>query len=277
MVHNGRWEIHSHSTVSDGRYTPNEVAELMADHQVALWSLTDHDHVGGCEEAAQAASRLGIEFIAGIEVSAALNGESIHVLGYGVDTEVEQLADYGDQMVADRRQRMAKMVQRINDLGFEVTMDDVREIAGGGNLGRPHLARALLKRGHIDNLQQAFDRWLADDGPGYVPLARPSVPEAAEMIRDAGGVVVLAHPGRYSEFSAHLQKWIDAGLWGLEVRHPSHSQADERRLIELADAHGLGKTASNDWHGNKPDSVSKLGEVVFPREWKEEFLEAVGL
>lgn len=270
-----RLEIHSHSTVSDGAYSPRRVAELMAEHDVELWALTDHDNIGGCREAAEHARRVGVEFIPGIEISASLKGESIHVLGYGVDPDFSELADFGEEMVRVRRSRMHEMIERMAELGYEVEFDEVEEIAGGGNVGRPHLARALLQRGYVDELQEAFDRWLHDEGPGYVALARPSVEEAVQMIIDAGGLAVLAHPGRYSDISGQLAIWKEAGLWGIEVRHPSHDASDEQRLIELADRFDLGMTASQDWHGNEPGDVELLGTLDFPPRWSEEFIQAV--
>ncbi len=268
-------EIHSHSTTSDGAYDPQRMAQLMAEHGVELWSLTDHDSVDGCEKAAEAAREEGVEFVSGIEISADLEGDSIHVLGYGIDIEMERFRQFGREMVVARRRRMEAMVERMGELGYPVEMEVVREQAGGGNMGRPHLAKALVEVGHAEKLQETFDRWLHDGGPGYVPLTRPTVEESIEMIRAAEGLVVLAHPGRYRDLTNYMEGWRDAGLWGLEVRHPSHSTEEEHRLVELADRFGFGKTASSDWHGHKPGAVERLGEVVFPTSWREEFLEAL--
>ncbi len=268
-------EIHSHSTISDGRYEPEEVAEFMKEAGVDLWSLTDHDTVAGCRRAREAAEALGVGFVSGIEISADHHGDSIHVLGYGVDIDDPKLGIYGEEMVRAREDRMAKMVEQMCALGFEVTLEEVLEISGGGNVGRPHLARALVKRGHVDQMQQAFDRWLAAGQPGYVAMARPTVPETIDMIRQAGGLVVLAHPARYRDLSGQLSEWKERGLWGLEVRHPSHDREDEARLLAWADRIGLGTTASNDWHGNHPSEKERLGTVRFPREWREGFCSAL--
>lgn len=268
-------EIHSHSTVSDGAYSPKRLAELMAEHGVDLWSLTDHDSARGCHRAAEAATEVGVEFVSGIEISARLDGTSIHVLGYGFDPDDERLGDYGEEMVSARDRRMKAMIDRLDELGYPVEFDEVKELAGGGNVGRPHLAQAVVERGYVDELQEVFDRWLEDGGPAYVALARPTVEEAIQMIDDAGGVAVLAHPARYGDVSGQFAAWRDAGLWGLEVRHPSHTPRDEERLAELADEHGFGKTASNDWHGNKEGAAEVLGEVVFPRRWRREFLQVL--
>ncbi len=268
-------EIHSHSTTSDGKFSPSGLAELMSDAGVDLWALTDHDSIEGCDAAREAATELGLGFVPGIEVSAELQGESIHVLGYGVDTADRDLSSYGVEMTEARLDRMARMVDRMCELGVEVTLEDVIEVSGGGNLGRPHLAKALQKRGHVASTDKAFDRWLGTSRPGYVPMLRPPVVEAIKMIRDAGGMAVLAHPGRYSDVSEHFERWHNAGLWGLEVRHPSHNRRSEERLIRLADRNSLGKTASNDWHGHKPGDPDRLGRVVFPVSWQRSFFEAL--
>lgn len=268
-------EIHTHSTVSDGEYAPRKLAGLMIERGVDLWALTDHDAVDGCEEASRAVEGTDVAFVSGIEISAERDDTSIHVLGYGFDPDDPVLQRYGEQMVDARRERMAEMVDRMCELGVEVTLDDVVEISGGGTMARPHLAKAVVRRGHVDHIQDAFDRWLYTGGPGYVKMARPSVGEAIEMIGAAGGLAVLAHPARYGEISAQLPRWKEAGLWGLEVRHPSHNTAEEARLVRLADRFGLGKTASNDWHGHQPEDRQRLGEVDFPQEWRTPFLEAL--
>ncbi len=265
-------EVHTHTTASDGEYTPTKLAELMLERGVDLWALTDHDTVAGCKEALSAVEDSELVFVPGIEVSAQLDEESIHVLGYGFDMEAPRLRAYGEELVGARRDRMEQMVERMVELGRQVTIEDVLEVAGGGNLCRPHLAKALLKQGHVDSIQKAFDRWLSDNGPAYVPMVRPSVEEAIEMIIDVGGMVVLAHPGRYSDLSEHFERWSELGLWGLEVRHPSHNSREEDRLIQLADRAGLGKTASNDWHGHKPGERERLGNVTFPEQWRQPFL-----
>ena len=269
-------EIHTHSTASDGQYSPDRLGALMAERDVDLWALTDHDTVDGCRAARRSAEEGGVGFIAGIEVSAECDETSIHVLGYGFDVTDARLGAYGDEMEMARRERMAAMVDRMCGLGVDVSMDDVLRIADGGNLCRPHLAKALVARGHVDDIQGAFDRWLAIGRPGYVKMGRPAVTEAIEMLTDAGGLVVLAHPARYGDVSSHLGRWKEAGLWGLEARHPSHDTAEEGRLIRQAKEFGLGITASNDWHGHKPGEAERLGKVAFPEAWRRRFLEALG-
>lgn len=268
-------EIHSHSTMSDGKFSPEQMARLMAEKGVELWALTDHDTVAGCGLAREAANEQGVRFVAGIEVSARHRGQSIHVLGYGVDERSAQIRAYGEQALQARRDRMEAMAERMTELGYPVTMAEVEAVAKTANLGRPHMAQALVKKGYTDTMQSAFDRWLANGQPAFMPLLQLSVEEAIELLVGAGGMVVLAHPARYGDISDILGDWKDQGLWGIEVRHPSHDLADEERLLRWADRFGLGKTASNDWHGTHPEAMQRLGTVRFPEDWRRPFLEAL--
>ncbi|TXC76459.1 PHP domain-containing protein [Bradymonadales bacterium TMQ1] len=269
----GPMEIHSHSTVSDGTFEPEHVARLMAERGVAHWSLTDHDTTGGLKRAQAACAEVGVSFISGIEISAQSEGKSIHVLGYGFDPGEPHLASYAETMEVARHERMAEMVERVRALGLEVTLEDVMAQSIQGNVGRPHLARALHARGLVDTPQEAFDRWLRADGPGYVPMAYLSVDDALELIQGAGGMVILAHPGRYTTMVGHLDRWREAGLFALEVRHPSHDLATERRLVDVAQNYGLMMSASNDWHGSLPDDIERLGRVNFSPTWRDAFFD----
>lgn len=270
-------EIHTHSTVSDGVFSPEALADLLKECGVQLWALTDHDTAEGCAEAAVAASERGIEFIPGIEISAQQDGQSIHVLGYGFDPRHPEIIAYGERMGRARAQRMETMRQRICDLGFAITADEVASFSARGVLGRPHIARAMLMHGYVETVQQAFDLYLADGKPAYVDMDWIGVDQAIRLLRAAGGLVVLAHPSRY-EMGEHLERWVSAGLAGLEVRHPSHQLVDEARIGALCDRYDLLKTASSDFHGSEAPA-SELhefcGRVNFPPVWQDAFLDAV--
>ncbi len=269
-----RAEIHSHSTASDGAHAPSRVAELCAEAGVTIWSLTDHDSCYGCGEAAQAAQSHGITFIPGIEVSAYAD-TSVHVLGYGVDPDGEVMEHYAGGRVDSRRQRMHQMIERLEEFGLSVQMNAVERIAGGGVLGRPHLARALVEAGHVPSVQQAFDDYLHTGGPAHVTMGWPSVVEAIDIIHRAGGIAVLAHPGNYGLDEA-IAGWVDAGLDGIECVHPQHARADERRYERLADRLGVLKTASSDFHGNR-GRHKYFGHVGFPERWLAAFLGRLGV
>lgn len=249
-------ELHTHSTASDGRHSPDELADLCARHDIQVWSLTDHDTCRGCGSARRAAERHGIEFIPGIEVSAYLR-RSIHVLGYGVDPDSTAIAELTEQLREARRDRMAEMLGRLDDHGVAVELADVRRQAGSAPLSRAHLAKALVEGGEVEDMDAAFDRWIGAEAPAYVPVGWPSVPETIEILHAAGGAAILAHPGRY-EVDARIPAWIDAGLDGIEVVHPSHSSKDASRYRELADSHDILATESSDYHG-----LDHLSERIF--------------
>lgn len=269
-----RAEVHSHSTASDGAYAPSQVASLCAEAGVTIWSLTDHDSCYGCQEAAHAADSHGITFIPGIEISAYAD-TSVHVLGYGVDPAGAVIDEYAGARVDSRRERMHQMIERLAGFGLPVGMDDVERIAGGGVLGRPHLARALVEAGHLASVDQAFDRYLHTGGPAHVSMGWPSVEDAIDLIHRAGGIAVLAHPANYG-LDAAIAGWVDAGLDGIECVHPQHGRAEERRYQRLAERLGVLKTASSDFHGNR-DRARFFGNVAFPSLWLEAFLDRVGV
>lgn len=248
-----RAELHSHSTYSDGAFAPTTVAQMCHDAGVKVWSLTDHDNCRGCAEAAEAAASFGIEFIPGIEISAFAD-RSIHVLGYGVDPTSEAIISYSKRRLQARHDRMLLIIDRLAELGVEVPFEVVQRIAGdGGAIARPHLAQALVEVGAVESVQEAFDRWISNDGAAYVETPWPKVPDAIALIADAGGVAVLAHPGLYDR--DHLiPQWVDAGLAGIETVHPKHTAEDELRYTRIAGELGVMTTASSDYHG--PDHIS---------------------
>lgn len=262
-------ELHSHTTYSDGVFTPRELAERVAAAGVRVWSLTDHDTCQGCDEAATAASELDIEFIPGIEMSA-YHGRSIHILGYGVDPHGEAIRAYSERRLRLRRVRMQKMVENLVELGIQITMKDVESSAGQADaFVRPHLARALVTLGEADSVQDAFERYLRDGGPVAVESTWPSVLQAIDIIHQAGGVAVSAHPGQYRDTIREplFAEWVERGLDGVECMHPRHDEDDEARYLEWAERYGVLKTASSDYHGPDHRSQMPLGQVAICRTW----------
>lgn len=266
-------ELHTHSTASDGQCSPQEVAELCARHGVEVWGLTDHDNCEGCRAGQEAADRLGLEFVPGIEISAYLEG-SIHVLGYGLDPESPSIAELIDRLRRERAERMAEMVDELRDRGVGISLRAVRRRADGAPLSRSHLARALVESGSVADADEAFDRYIGRDGPVYVPVTWPSVPTAIRRIHRAGGAAILAHPGRY-DVDRHIPDWIDAGLDGIEVGHPDHGAEAERRYRQLARTRGLVVTESSDFHGRRHRSWEHFGETRLGVERLEAFFEAI--
>ena len=274
-------ELHCHSTASDGTLAPSQVAELAKKSGVTALALTDHDTVAGVGEAASAAGSLGLDFIAGIEISAEYPSPgTMHILGYGVDPENPQLKSLTAELIAGRDNRNPRIVAKLNELGVAVTMKEWEDEAKGSVLGRPHLAAILHRKGYVSSIKQAFDKYIGQGAPAYFDKERLTPRQAIERIRASGGVPVLAHPIQLrTENDAQLERVVkdllDLGLAGLEVIHSDHDAALVERYTQLADRFGLIKTGGSDFHGsNKPNIELGLARGRrIPREFYERLIE----
>lgn len=249
-------DLHCHTTASDGTLTPTGLVELAAGAGVDVIAVTDHDTVSGVAEAA-GAGRAGVRVVAGIELSARTAGRSVHVLGYFIDPSDGLLQRAIDRMRSEREVRMRRMVERLRELGYEITLDEVIAQARGAIVARPHLARALVARGYVRSIRDAFTPELIGDG-GRAEVARswPSPLEALDLIGAAGGVAVLAHPGLLHHLGTHdpvpeamIAELTRSGLAGLEVDHPDHDPAMRDHLRSLAHRLDLVCTGGSDFHG----------------------------
>lgn len=263
-------EFHTHSTHSDGTLGVAELVGQLASVGVTHWSLTDHDTCAGCPEAATVSSEFRLAFFAGIEISA-WAGRSVHVLGYGVD--VATMDGYTRKRAALREDRMEAMVSRLGMLGLQVPLEEVTAEAGGGILTRPHLARTMVRLGFCTSVGEAFDHYLGQGRPAYLETEWPSVEEAIEIIHGAKGVAVLAHPGIYG-LDERIPSWIETGLDGIEIGHPKHTDAQRDAYRNIANRHGILKTASSDYHGPGPGH-SEVGRTRVPTEWVDAFVESI--
>ncbi len=259
-------DLHMHSTASDGAAAPAAVVEAAHAAGLSVIALTDHDTLAGLDEARAAGDRLGVRVIAGVELSAIEDDREVHVLGLHL-SELEALERTLGDFREARRARAERIVEVLNALGVAVTLDAVLEQAGGGAIGRPHVARALVANGWAADFRDAFDRYLGAGRPAFVPKARVSVPDAIALIHDAGGLAVLAHPGPDG-----TRQWVESllphGLDGLEVRHPGHSPNDTTRLGALVEHFRLVPSGGSDWHG-AAEGHRALGGMRVPHEWLE--------
>jgi len=264
-----RYDLHMHSTASDGMNTPKELVRLAAERGLRGIALTDHDTVAGAREAAEEAELVGLEFVPGIEISTRAGEKDIHVLGYFVNPAdtlfLERLA--GLRGIRDQRNDL--ILARLRELGVDITLDEVKDRGGrplkpGESVGRPHMADVLVRKGYAVDLRDAFDRYLAEGAAAYVTPPRITPTEAAEWIREAGGVPVLAHPGLYEDDKLVREVIEGANVVGIEVRHPDHDAAGEERYRELARQYKLIATAGSDYHGVRQGVVfhGELGEYV---------------
>ncbi len=250
-------DLHSHSTASDGQYSPAEVASRAAAAGLETWGLTDHDTLAGLEEAGQAAGRLGMRFVTGIELSCFLDGREIHMLGHFVDPADAAMRRFEDLLAEKRRLRIGEIVTRLAGLGVFVTEEAIARFSGGKTFGRPHVARALVEAGQAATVKEAFDRFLGEGKPAYVQRFRLQADEAIALVRDAGGVVTVAHPGLNGVQGAHLARLRNLGLAGLEVDHPMHNPSMREKYRLIAEEFDLVATAGSDFHGEaiNPDRV----------------------
>jgi predicted metal-dependent phosphoesterase TrpH len=257
-------DLHMHSTASDGSRTPGDVVAAAKRAGLAAIALTDHDSVAGLAEARRAAAELGVRVVAGVELSAVEGETETHLLGLHLrDTD---LLERGLESLRSMRERRAHaIVDRLQSLGVSVSYDSVLAQAGVGALGRPHVARALVAEGWAVDVRDAFDRYLGAGRPAYVAKEQLSMRDAIEMIHDAGGLAVLAHPGG-SGTRERLEALRALGLDGVEVKHPSHSPADTTRLRTLSDQLGLLPSGGSDWHGAS-DGPRTIGMTHVPAEW----------
>ncbi len=255
----GLIDLHVHSNASDGTFAPAEVVRLAKVGGLKAFALTDHDTIAGLAEAVAAGETYGVEVIPGVEVSARFPGGSMHILGLGIDYDNGHLGERLAVLQNARAERNPQIIAKLNDLGIKITLEQVAKISGHGQMGRPHIARALMESGYVRSIQEAFDLYLRNDGKAYVPKFRFPPPEAIAMIKDVRGVPVLAHPFTLNLGSAFalrntLTELKAMGLAGIEAIYSEHTPEQEALYLRLAQELDLLVTGGSDFHGdNKPE------------------------
>jgi predicted metal-dependent phosphoesterase TrpH len=254
----GGVDLHSHTTASDGTLTPRELVRLAARQGVCALGVTDHDSTEGLPEALEEAARVGLEIVPGLEINCDVPGSEIHVLGYYVDWQAEWFQAFLTQQRAERAARVHRMVERLTKLGMPLTADEVFAICKEGSPGRPHVAQAMVERGYVKSVREAFDRWLHANGPANVPRHRLTPVEAVQVIRRAGGVPVLAHPG-VADRDEIIPALVAAGLAGIETYYPEHSAAQIEAYGRTCRRLGLVATGGSDYHGPHTGRAGTIG------------------
>lgn len=257
-------DLHTHSTASDGVLPPERVVEAAQRCGLAALALTDHDTIDGVAPARAAGEKLGVRVISGVELSAFQDDHEIHLLALHL-THLDALQKRLEQLRSHRHARAAKIVEKLNGLGIPLTLDEVLRQSNGGAVGRPHVARALMARGVVHDFRDAFVRYLGGAGSAFVPKEKLSVEDAISIAHEAGALAIWAHPGDGGR-RERLEPLVTAGLDGLEIRHPSHSGEDVKRLQALADFFNLVPSGGSDWHGAS-DGPRRLGIMNVPAEW----------
>src|SRR5262245_3429464 len=252
-----RIDLHAHSNRSDGTFTPVELVRLAAERELDVLALTDHDTTDGLEEAFAEGARSGVEVVPGVEFSAEFERSSVHVLCYWMDLGDEGLQAELHRLREDRFRRGELMVERLRSLGVPIEFERVRQIAGEATIVRPHVAQAMVEAGAVETEKEAFERYIGDGRPGHVAKHALDPVDAVALIRAAGGVCVLAHPGMWGDQSsvpdALIERMADAGMRGLEVDHPDHTPETREHYRGVADALGLIATGGSDCHGARYD------------------------
>lgn len=257
-------DLHAHSTASDGALPPADAVRAAHAAGLAAFALTDHDTLAGIPEAQREADALGLRLVPGVELSVHRGSDEVHLLGLHV-RDIDALQQRLETFRGFRRTRAEQMVTKLNGVGIPVSFDAVLGEAAGGAIGRPHVARALVAGGWVKDLREAFDKWLGAGKPAYVDKERLDIADGIAMVHEAGGIAVYAHPGSEGRRET-IEPLVNAGLDGIEVRHPSHSREDELRLASLAAFFGLVVSGGSDWHGAM-QGTRVLGSMQVPATW----------
>ncbi len=267
-------DLHVHSTCSDGTYTPTELIDYAIEKGLSAIALTDHDTLDGYNEFMEYGKTKGIETVPGIEFSADNYGREIHILGLYLNSDCEELNTSLEKLRQDRATRNDRMLAKLNELGFDITKEDLMEgLAPDTVITRAHFARALINKGYVKTKDEAFDKYIGDGGPAYIPKAELKSKECIELIHKAGGISVLAHPFLYKYDMQGVTNLIRGlakdGLDGVETYYSTHTKEQVQHLKTVANNLGLFLTGGSDFHGdNKPglDLAVGYGELCIPYE-----------
>lgn len=260
-------DLHLHTTASDGHLSSEELVARVAAAGVTVMAVTDHDTVAGLARAETAAAARGIRLIPGIEITAVEDGRDVHVLGYFFDASNRALASFLESQRADRRRRIAEMAGRLAALGIPIDADALIARHAGRAVGRPAIAAELVRGGHVATIAEAFDKYLGTGGAAFVPRIGAPVAEVARVVREAGGLVSIAHPGLHRDTSTleRVAPSADA-VDAIEVFHTEHDEPTRARLLAFAGDRGLLVTGGSDFHGDAAGRPVGLGRVALPRE-----------
>ena len=250
-----RVDLHTHSTASDGTFSPAELVRLAKDLGLQAVAITDHDTVAGVPEALKAGRELGIEVVPGIEISADYLDTGAHILGYFVDPDSPALQEVIDWFIAERVTRNQAIVDKLAAAGYPISIPELREKFPNTMLGRPHIGQLLMEKGYIGSVSEAFDRWLDDGKPYFVERKHLPAEDAIRLINQSGGVAVIAHPLEYGYDRAGIEQLIQNGLAlgavGVECHYSGYTAQEEAMLEGFAKARGMVITGGSDFHGDR--------------------------
>jgi hypothetical protein len=256
-------DLHLHTSASDGTDAPDELVRVCRRAGITTMAVTDHDTTAALLETAREAERAGIEFVPGIEITSAWMGNDVHILGYFFDRESPVLTAFLEAQLEDRIRRAREVAERLVELGAPVDMEALIARAGGRPVLRPHIAQALVSAGHAGDEQDAFDRFVGEGRPAYVARRGATPSEVVAIIRQAGGVSSMAHPGVTAQ-DALIPDLAAAGLDAIEAYHTDHSTSETARYLQMAPQLGLAVTGGSDFHGFRSAHSNGFGTVCLP-------------
>ena len=285
---NARIDLHIHSTASDGTFSPAEILALAQDLNLAAIAITDHDTINGSKEALSIGVPPSLKFLTGVEISASLPPSfpysgSLHILGYSIKIDNPLLNKTLTTLQEARKNRNPGIIDRLNSMGVAISMDELLNEVGGGQIGRPNIASLMVKKGYVESIKEAFDKYLGKGKPAYLDKYRIDCSKAIEVILGAGGIPVIAHPfllnPKNIEDIEELVITLKAmGLKGIEVYYPEHSQDNISKLEDIANRHKLLMTGGSDFHGSlKPEIKmgSGKGDLFVPYILYEKLMESI--
>ncbi len=268
-----RVDLHLHSTASDGRFSPAEIVRKSAEAGLTVIALADHDTVDGIVPALEAARTFPrLKVIPGVEISTDVPSGEVHVLGYFIDYTYPELQASLRRMRHSRQERAQGMITKLRNLGLPIDWERVREIAGDGSIGRPHLAQAMLEKDYITSIKEAFTKYIGWGGPAYVERAKMTPGEAVALILQANGLPVLAHPLTVNDPETMVIELKANGLVGIEAYYDSSTTEEVNRLVSLAERYGLIATGGSDYHGLDDSAETMIGGADVPVEAVEQLI-----
>ena len=268
-----RVDLHIHSTASDGRLSPAEVVHKSAELGLTIIAIADHDSVDGIAPALAAANASPwLKVIPCVEISTDVPQGEVHVLGYFIDYTDQKLRATLERFRNSRQERAQGMVAKLRSLGVHIDWQRVQEIAGSSSMGRPHIAQAMLEKGYIASIKEAFTKYISRNGPAYVEREKMTPAEAVELILQAKGLPVLAHPFTINDPETMVVELKAAGLIGVEAYYDSYTGDEINRLVALAERHNLIATGGSDYHGLDTATETMIGGVDVPMESAERLI-----
>src|SRR5574337_782552 len=269
-------DLHTHTTASDGVLSPQQLIRFAKTCNISVLAVTDHDTLAGVPVAMAEAIQAGLQVVAGVEITAHVGDLEVHILGHFIYPDDNRLAEFLASSRNDRIERAHRMIEKLWALGLPLDADEVLSLARGPSVGRPHVAQAMIRRGYVASLKEAFDRYLTPGKPGYVERSRIPAIEVIHAIKEVGGVPSLAHPGQYGRDEI-IPSLVQQGLMGLEVYHPEHDTESLFRYERMRLEYGLVAVGGSDYHGTEGLRSIGLGKPALPEERFEQLVAAASV